>query len=117
MNENRLNPRFNCQGRATILFADARQDVDIVDVSYGGMGIQVKDKHWEPFDLAMEVKGEIEINGATTCFNARVCWTSSDQGSTKAGFEVKGVPQDAWRSWVDQLKGIKPPEDPMFDVG
>lgn len=117
MNENRLAPRFICEEQASISFGEHTIDVKVVDVSYGGIGIVTSSDSWIPFDFAMEIKGEIDVNGVRTCFNGRICWTSTEDEVTKAGFEIKDVPQDAWRRWVDQLKGIQPPEDPMFDVG
>jgi hypothetical protein len=117
VNENRLAPRFICEETASLTFGENTIDVKVVDVSYGGMGISTNTDSWGPFDFAMEVKGEIKVDGAMTCFNGRICWTSTEDEATKAGLEIKDVPQDAWRRWVDQLKGIQPPEDPMFDVG
>jgi len=117
VNENRLNPRFECNEKAIVIFNQIRLEVSVVDASYGGIGIQMPSSDWEPFDFAMEVQGEIELNGAMTCFNGRICWTSADERTTRAGLQVSEVPQDAWRGWVDQIKGIKPPERPMFDVG
>ena len=117
MNENRLNPRFLCDETATIVFNQTRLEVLVVDVSYGGMGIQVPIEEWEPFEFAMELKGEISLDGAMACFNARVCWTSSNDEFINAGLEIKDLPKDTWRQWVDQQKGIQPPEKPMFDVG
>ncbi|PIE90037.1 MAG: hypothetical protein CR997_07890 [Acidobacteria bacterium] len=117
VNELRLSPRIDCDETTVVIYQSMRVEVKIVDASYGGIGIQVENARWEPFEDALEVKGEIELDNGTACYDARVCWTSSSSEYTKAGLEIKHIAQDSWRQWVDNLKGIEPPDIPMFDVG
>lgn len=91
-------------------------EVDLVDASYGGLGIVLPVEEWRPFEETMELQTQVTLGSSPITLHVMVRWVSDQEPNVRVGLELMQAPQSAWRAWIDLLKGETPPEENLFNL-